>query len=63
MSIMTDARLRLLETRVAEIERRIARPVSEPVQSLSETPSARTGAAKTPKKGTPKPTKRNRKTP
>lgn len=61
MSIMSDARLRLLECRVAEIERRLA-------EGRTPTPSADDAAPvpqKTPvaRKSALKPRRRSRKTP
>lgn len=58
MSIMTDARLRLLEGRVAEIERRLA-------ATAPPTPDAGAKTRSTPgtKKSASKPRKRSRKTP
>jgi hypothetical protein len=60
MSIMTDARLRLLEARVAEIERRLAEvgTVSVPDGARSKPPTK-----STPRAGVHKTSKRSRKTP
>lgn len=61
MSIMTDARLRLLEVRVAEIERRLAAHVAPTPDAGVAVPAPRKRRAV--KKSAPKPRKRSRKTP
>ena len=58
MSIMTDARLRLLEARVVEIERRLAATVSPTPDA-----GAKTRGTRAAKKSAPKPRKRSRKAP
>ncbi len=61
MSIMTDARLRLLEARIAEIERRLAVPAAPaPDKGVAVSAPRKRRAAK---KRASKPRKRNRKTP
>ncbi len=61
MSIMTDARLRLLEGRVAEIERRLAAPAAPMPDAGADVAAPR--KRRTVKKRAPKPRKRSRKTP
>ncbi len=63
MSIMTDARLRLLEARVAEIERRLGANVGAPYQAVFETSTPTPVPGPAAKKAGPKPHKRSRKTP
>lgn len=63
MSIMTDARLRLLEARVAELERRLGERVAAAVAVLPEAPTPPRAPARAAKKTASKPRKRGRKTP
>jgi hypothetical protein len=61
MSLMTDARLRLLEQRVAEIERRLTESGASPADTCSAEPvSSRAQSARA---VAPKPRKRSKKTP
>ena len=59
MSIMTDARLRLLESRVAEIERRLAERVVPEPGACAQAPAPVQAPAV--KKNAPKIRKRSRK--
>ena len=63
MSIMTDARLRLLEARVAEIERRLVEGPGAKTDAAAEPPVPPQVKSRTAKTRAPKPRKRDRKTP
>ena len=63
MSIMTDARLRLLEARVAEIERRLVEGSGAKTDAAANPPVPAQAKSRTAKKRTPKPRKRRKTTP
>jgi hypothetical protein len=63
MSIMTDARVRLLEARVAEIERRLAAVGAPPPTIPGKMPPAPPTARREARATNTKPRKRSRKTP
>jgi len=61
MSIMTDARLRLLEARVAEIERRLAEHGAPAPAPAAGAASITPPTTRTKRKSAPKPRKRSKK--